>query len=189
MKRVFWAIMEGRTDGDWSLNGLPNAGRMDEAARIVNAALWLSHDVRRDVTVYITFYGPPDPPRTVKFVGSEMRRVYPDERSIGSVIRKALRTGRTGGWTEAHPGVYVRDVGVELQEEIPLPKILLDEEGKRERIRENACFIVGGPYGVPAAARELLKPDRVVRIGNKTYTASHTICAVNFILDGGCDGT
>lgn len=184
--RVFWAIMEGRTDGEWSLNGLPNAGRMDEAARIVNAAFWLSHDIRRDVVTYITFYGPPRPPRTVKFVGAEMLRLSPDERNIGAVIRKALRVTKADEWVQAHPGVYVRDVGVELQEEIPLPKVLLDEQGRKEKIGEDTCFIVGGPYGIPEVARKKIRPDRVVRIGDRVYTASHTICAVNFVLDGGC---
>jgi len=184
--RVFWGIMEGRTDGEWSLNGLPNAGRMDEAARIVNAAFWLSHDIRRDVITYITFYGPPRPPRTLKFVGAEMRRVSPDERSIGAVIRRALRRDDAGDWEMTHPGVYIRDVGVELQEEVALPKILLDERGEREKINGDGCFIVGGPYGIPDAARDKIMPDKVVRIGKRVYTASHTICAVNFMLDGGC---
>lgn len=186
--RMFWAIMEGRTDGEWSINGMPNAGRMDEAARIVNSAFWLSHSIRKNVVVLLTFYGAPNPPKTIKFVGSEMRRISPDERNIGSVMRKALGMGEAREWMKAHPGVYVRDVGVEIQKEVDLPKILLDEGGRRGKIEENACFIVGGPYGIPEVARREIKPDKVVKVGDRVYTASHAVCAVNFILDGGCNG-
>lgn len=184
--RIFWAIMDGRTDGDWSLNGLPNAGRMDEAARIVNAAFWLSHDIRRDVVMYLTFYGPPRPPRTVKFVGSELKRVSPDERNIGAILRNALRTERAEDWVKTHSGVYIKDIGVELQEEINVPIVLLDENGKKGKIEEDVCFVVGGPYGIPEKAMEKIRPNKTISIGNRIYTASHTICAINFILDGGC---
>ena len=41
-----------RTDGGFSLNDLPGSGgRMDVLCRCVNAALFLSHDLRRDVEI------------------------------------------------------------------------------------------------------------------------------------------
>ncbi len=184
--RVFWAVLEGRTDANWSLNGLPNAGRMDEAARIVNTAIWLSHDIRRDVVLYLTFYGPPKPPRTVKFVSSELKKTSPDERSVAAVIKKALAIESAEDWERAHWGVYVRDVGAELAEEIDLPIVVLDERGEQAReLPEDACYVIGGPHGFPADFR-VPSDARRISIGDKIYTASFTVAAVNFLLDGGC---
>ena len=58
-----------RTDGDFSLNDLPGAGRMDVLCRCVNASLFLSHDLRRDVDCYLVLLGGPKGPKTVKFSG------------------------------------------------------------------------------------------------------------------------
>ena len=187
--RVFWAIMEGRTDSNWHLNDLPGAGRMDEAARIVNAAFWLSHSIRADVTLYITFTGGQDAPKTLKFVGSELKKTPPDERGIAAIIRKALGTRAGDTWTRAHYGVYVtkKDIA-EIQKEMPTPYILLDENGESGAgaVEEGATFIVGGPYGIPGIAMNKIKIDKRVRIGSRVYTASHTVCAVNLLLDGVC---
>ncbi len=186
--RLFWAIMEGRTDADWSLNGLPNAGRMDEAARIVNMAFWLSHDIRRDVVLYITFTGPSDPPKTVKFVGGELRKTSPDERSVAAIIRKALGESTTKEWKRVHYGVYVSKKGVEeILKEVSVPVVVLDENGERGKVRENVMYVVGGPYGIPEAEREKFEKFPKLRIGSRIYTASQTVCAINLLLDGVCE--
>ncbi len=59
-----------RTDGGFSLNDLPGSGgRMDVLCRCVNASLFLSHDLRRDVDCYLVLCGEPAGPKTVKFSG------------------------------------------------------------------------------------------------------------------------
>jgi tRNA (pseudouridine54-N1)-methyltransferase len=79
------------TDHRLSLNDLPGTGgRMDIIARSINAAFLLSHDIRKDVEVVAVLLGPENPPKTVRFVGTELKYLNPDERSTGALIRNAL---------------------------------------------------------------------------------------------------
>jgi tRNA (pseudouridine54-N1)-methyltransferase len=102
-----------RTDGDFSINDLPGAGRMDVLCRCVNASLFLSHDLRRDVDCYLVLLGGSKAPKTVLFRGSGIRSLSPDERSAGALVKKALSIPCGSEFREASPGVYVRNGGLE----------------------------------------------------------------------------
>ena len=77
-----------------SLNDLPGTGgRMDLITRSVNATFCISHDIRRDVEVAVILLGPENPPKTIRFIGSTLKYLNPDERSTGALIRNALVKG------------------------------------------------------------------------------------------------
>ncbi|MDW7776289.1 MAG: tRNA (pseudouridine(54)-N(1))-methyltransferase TrmY [Methanosarcinales archaeon] len=102
------------TDGQFSLNDLPgSAGRMDIMCRCVNSALFLSHDLRRDTVIYLVLLGVPGPSKIVKISGRDVRYLNPDERSSGSLIKKALELKSAIRWKESTPGVWVRQGGLE----------------------------------------------------------------------------
>jgi hypothetical protein len=61
-------------------------------ARSVVAALLLSHDIRRDATVSLSFAEG----FTVVIMGSVVRGLVPDEPSVVGVLDKAVRWGREG---------------------------------------------------------------------------------------------
>ncbi len=106
---------QARTVGDFSLNDLPgSAGRMDLLCRCIRASLFLSHDLRRDDECYLVLLGEPEPPKTVLFSGETVRYLSPDERSAGSLLKKALAVtcGRT--FRESTPGVFVRKGGLDM---------------------------------------------------------------------------
>lgn len=88
MKRFIVTGHLASTAGNFSLNDLPGAGRMDVLCRCVNASFFLSHDFRRDVECYLVLCGEPEPPKTVMFSGEKVRYLSPDERSAGSLIKK-----------------------------------------------------------------------------------------------------
>ncbi|WP_181693451.1 tRNA (pseudouridine(54)-N(1))-methyltransferase TrmY [Natronomonas sp. LN261] len=93
-------------DAEVSLDDLPGTGRLDLLSRCVTSALLCSHDVREDVRVSIVVDG-----YVVRFEGSDVRRLNPDERSTAARIRDALeaREGAIGSMA-AHPspGVSIR---------------------------------------------------------------------------------
>jgi tRNA (pseudouridine54-N1)-methyltransferase len=103
-----------RTDGAFSLNDLPSGGgRMDVLCRCVNASLFLSHNLRRDVECSLVLLGPPLPPKTIKFSGDSVRSLNPDERSPASLIKKALEIPCGSEFRESSAGVTVRKGGLE----------------------------------------------------------------------------
>ena len=118
-----------RADGAFTINDLPGSGgRMDILCRCVNASLFLSHDLRRDVDCYLVLCGGSIPPKTVRFSGNEVRSLSPDERSAGALIKKALDIPAGSKFRDAAPGVSVRKGGlVQLMTEHVFG--VLDEKG------------------------------------------------------------
>ncbi|HIP15602.1 MAG TPA: tRNA (pseudouridine(54)-N(1))-methyltransferase TrmY [Methanothermococcus okinawensis] len=95
------------TSGNVNLKDLPGScGRLDLVCRCISSAFFLSHDIRRDTVFYSVHYGEPNPPVALKFVGSELKRLSPDERSIAIFIKKALSKEHNSKWRESTPGIY-----------------------------------------------------------------------------------
>ena len=113
------------TSGDINLKDLPGScGRLDLVCRCVSSAFFLSYDIRRDTIFYSVHYGEPNPPVALKFVGSQLKRLSPDERSIAIFIKKALSKEHDNRWRESTPGIYHAKKDFK---EIVLEKV---EEGK-----------------------------------------------------------
>jgi len=97
------------TTGDFKLDDIAGgAGRLDILCRCVNSAFFLSHDLRKDVDIFLVLEGGNAAPKTVRFCGAEMRYLNPDERSTSSLIRNALLK-RIDNKEEirSSPGVYI----------------------------------------------------------------------------------
>ena len=112
------------TTPEFSLDDLPGAGRLDVLCRCVTSALLLSHDIREAVRVRLVLGGA----YVVRFEGSELRHLRPDERSAASLIRGALEAREEAiGAVEAtpSPGVYVGSGGLERA---------IDEAGERDEL-------------------------------------------------------
>ena len=100
------------TTPEFSLDDLPGAGRLDVLCRCVTSAFLLSHDIREAVRVRLVLGGA----YVVRFEGSELRHLRPDERSAASLVRGALEAREEAiGAMEAtpSPGVYVGSGGFE----------------------------------------------------------------------------
>lgn len=179
------------TDGNFSLNDLPGStGRLDILIRCVTASFFLSHGLRRNVETYLVLQGEPEPPKTLRFAGAELKYLNPDERSTASLIRTALmqNPGRENDGkreVQSTPGIYVSRGGLPetLEKMKEKPVFLLDENGENIRdknIPEDAVFILGGQLDLTENEVELvmkLNPD-VVSLGPKKLHASHCITVV-----------
>lgn len=173
----------------FSLNDLPGAaGRMDILCRCVNAALFLSHDLRRDVHVYLVLKGEPDPPKLIRFDGSGVRYLNPDERSAASLIRKALEKNAQGFWTESTPGVSVRkgELG-DLLGELNKKITYLREDGGdvREKSFEEPLFVLGDHLGVTDDEEKSIEKyeNEVVSVGPFSLHADHCIILLHNEMD------
>jgi tRNA (pseudouridine54-N1)-methyltransferase len=177
----------------FSLNDLPGAaGRMDILCRCVNAALFLSHDLRRDVCVYLLLKGEPAPPRLIRFEGSRVRYLSPDERSAASLIRKALERKAHECWGESTPGVSIKkgDFG-DLLAELGKKIIYLRENGddirgkKFDKPQNELLFVLGDHLGLEADEEMTIEKYEyeIVNVGPLSLHADHCIVLLHNEMD------
>ncbi|MDW7731345.1 MAG: tRNA (pseudouridine(54)-N(1))-methyltransferase TrmY [Methanolobus sp.] len=182
------------TTGDFSLNDLPgSAGRMDILCRCINSALFLSHGMRRDINVHLVLLGEPDPGKIVRFNGEELRYLNPDERSSGSLIKKALEKDATDFETRSTPGVWIRRGNLEklMQEfsENNRKIYYLREDGEDIRtvteLANDAVFILGDHMGVTEEEEGIISNDSsgILSIGPLSLHSDHCITIILNDLD------
>ncbi|MDD1765365.1 MAG: tRNA (pseudouridine(54)-N(1))-methyltransferase TrmY, partial [Methanomassiliicoccales archaeon] len=107
MRRYIVIGHRATTSGSFKLDDLcGGAGRLDILLRCINSAFFLSHTIRKDVEVFLVLRGQPSPPKTLRFVGSELKYLNPDERSTGALVRNALMQKITEE-EKSSPGIYI----------------------------------------------------------------------------------
>jgi tRNA (pseudouridine54-N1)-methyltransferase len=174
--REFLLKSGGRT-GDFSLNDLPGAGRMDIACRCITACLWLSDELRKDSIFHLLLEGPPAPPKLLTFNPLKLKRFYPDERNVASHIRLALLG-------KPQPGISLKTISFKdfLEEQRKQKQIIiLDSKGKDIRkieISDNVLFILGDNRGIG----EDIEGEKV-SVGKKVYLSSQVISIIQNELD------
>ncbi|WP_276299013.1 tRNA (pseudouridine(54)-N(1))-methyltransferase TrmY [Halorussus lipolyticus] len=179
------------TTPDFSLDDLAGgAGRLDVLCRCVNSAFFLSHDIREDVRVHLVL----GDEVTIRFEGSELRRLNPDERSTAALIRGALEAKDEAiGHMEAEgsPGVYLSKRGFEpvLEETTREGTVVqLHEEGDPivdVEPPENPVFVLSDHHDFEAEEAEMLgeAADQRVRLGPELLHADHAITVAHNYLD------
>jgi tRNA (pseudouridine54-N1)-methyltransferase len=174
-----------KTTGDFTLNDMPGgAGRMDVLCRCVNTSLFLSHDLRRDVTVYLVLLGGSDSPKTVMVSGEKVRYLNPDERSAGSLIKKALEIPVQEEFRESTRGVFVRRGGLNrLIREYEFS--VLDEKGTDIGGVEDLpdAFILSDHMDFTPEEQELMKDLPRYSVGPRVLHADHTITVLLNSID------
>ncbi|WP_336135314.1 tRNA (pseudouridine(54)-N(1))-methyltransferase TrmY [Natronomonas amylolytica] len=178
------------TTDDFSLDDLPGAGRLDVLCRCVNSAFFLSHDLREDVSVHLVL----GDEYVVRFEGSELRRLNPDERSTGALIRGALEAREEAiGAMEANPspGVYIGKGDFAATVEAVAKEgtlVELHEDGNPVvdvEPPESPVFVLSDHHDFTDAEADLLadRADRRVSIGPHALHADHTITVAHNYLD------
>jgi tRNA (pseudouridine54-N1)-methyltransferase len=181
------------TSGEFPLNDMPgSAGRIDILARCVTSAFFTSFNVRRDTRIILVLLGEPDPPKVLRFEGSELLYLNPDERSAGSLIKKALSIGVRDNQLMSTPGVYVARGGLkDVLSTINVPNaIYLHESGEDIRDVDLNCkqviSILGDHLGLTEEEEALIHNVRRVSLGTITLHADHCIILIHNELDRRC---
>lgn len=177
------------TTGDFSLNDLPgSAGRMDILCRCINSALFLSHEMRRDINVHLVLLGEPDPAKIVRFNGKELKYLNPDERSSGALIKKALQKDALEYESRSTPGVWIRKADLQqLLEEFAEKErsiYYLREDGEDIRglasTLDDAIFILGDHMGVTEEEESIIEKFALntLNIGPISLHSDHCITII-----------
>ena len=179
------------TSADFKLDDLcGSTGRLDILLRCVNSAFFLSHGIRKDVEIVLLLLGEPNPPKTIRIDGSEVKYLNPDERSTAALIRNALLQ-KGEGERKCSPGIYVsaRSYGEVLSNVHKESKMFyLREDGEDIRssaFGEDSTFVLGDDQDLTKEEEEVLmtyEPKRI-SLGPISYHADHCITLANNELD------
>ncbi len=196
MRTFILKANKAHTKADFSLKDLPGtSGRMDLVCRFLNSAFLLSHGFRKNVRVWLSLYGPPNPPKAIRFEGQRMKaRLNPDELSTAKLIIKALKAGENlrepGRELEVLPGIYVSNLTFEdiVRRTLRSSALYyLHEEGKpieKVRFPANVALVLGDHEGLSREDEAFLTGiAEKVSVGRKSYLASHVVAYVNIFLD------
>jgi len=192
MRRFVVVGHRATTSPEFSFEDLSGAtGRLDILLRCVNSAFFISHDIRRDVEIHLILQGPPNPPRTIRFVGSELKYLNPDERSTAALVRSAL-IQKSEGEMKSSPGIYVSsrsysDVTSMLAKQSHL--YYLKEDGHDIRrlpsFEEDVTFVLGDDMDLTPEEEELLEEYEPIKVslGPTSLHADHCLTLVHNELD------
>jgi len=177
-------------DADVSLSDLPGAGRLDLLCRCVTAGLLTSHGIREDASVHLVL----EDAVTITVDGERVRRLNPDERSTGALLRDALaaREEAIGHQpVESSPGVELRRRGLEPTLDAVATDgdlVVLDPDGDPAGDAQPPAaptFVLSDHHQFTDAERELLA-DRAVRrisLGPRALHADQAITVAHNWLD------
>lgn len=171
---------------DFTLNDLTgSAGRLDILARCVTSALCLSHGMRTDTDVYLVLQDR----ITVRFEGAQVKRVNPDERSTGALVKHALKALEQGQGRST-PGVTVTRGGLDdvldRLNGAGFSVHALDEGGSDLRsapLEAPIAFVLSDHQDVSSTEEELLSGYSSLRLGPTILQADHCIPIVHNELD------
>ena len=189
MRTFVYFSSTARTSGNFDVNNLMDAGRMDIAMHVVINAFFLSHSLRDDVVLHLVFYGAPDPPKHIEIHVNQETGL--SKKDVAGLIKKILYKYKPGKKTEAVPGCYIEKKSfLNVVEEISKEGkeiFILDKKGKNIRetkIGENSAFILGDQNGLPKKElKRLKKTSKVISVGPKVYFASQVVSILNNEMD------
>ena len=179
------------TTPEFSLDDLAgSAGRLDVLCRCVNSAFFLSHAIRENVRTHLVL----GDELTIRFEGSELRRLNPDERSTAALVRNALgEKDEAIGHMEAEssPGVYLSKRGFESVLEAAARDgtvVQLHEDGDPVvdvEPPENPVFVLSDHNDFEESEEASLADaaDERVRLGPELLHADHAITVAHNYLD------
>jgi tRNA (pseudouridine54-N1)-methyltransferase len=194
MRQFLVLAHDAPTDPDFSLEDLPGAGRLDVCCRCVTSALLLSHCIRKDTRVWLVL----GESCSVRFEGSDIRGLNPDERSTAALIRGALEEYEEAIGhmdAESSPGVFVSRRGLEeVLDEMGSQNsgedtfVMLHEDGTPVADLgppTDPIFVLSDHYDFTAEESELLaeKVDKRVRLSPQKLHANHAITVAHNYLD------
>jgi len=178
---------KARTDSDFSLDDLINAGRMDLVCRCISSALWLSHKSRENTQIFVVLNGPPKPPVTICFRGSEFSKVYVDEITNAKWIKNILSLKFGKEWLDVEGTRVARKSFQEILSELKGKNYVLHEKGEfieSVKLDKNPVFVLGDQVGLPDKEEKFaLRNGEKISLGKNVYLASACISIINWVCD------
>ncbi len=154
-----------------------------ETFSVTTSAFFLSHDIRRDVHLYIA-----NEEYSITLDGSTIRLLRPDAQSTRGLLKKVLRMREGGGGGSMPKGFSILDESVEkLLKHLPHTVLCYPAQkghsvGETSFGNRDPTLIVGSDRG---KALEIGKASKAlpIRLSRWSLPASHEIVLFNILLD------
>ncbi len=197
MRRFVIVGQKATASAEFRLDDLAgSSGRLDVLLRCIRAAILVSHGVRRDVVVYLVLRGGPQAPRVLRVDASATKFLRPDERSLATLVQKALGANAEGdekGFVAVRPGLSVRRGGIDeiIQAELgDGPLFILEPNGEDVRLisdigATNVAFVIGDHLGLDEKTRSSLVARGAIpiRVGPIAIHADDVVTIISNELD------
>jgi len=196
MREFIYYSRTAPTSGNFPLDNLQKAGRIDIAIHVIIATFFLSHKIRADTKLHLCFAGPSDPPKHIEMFPviegeTGIDKIYLAKKDVSSILKKILYKYRKGEKREVFPGYWIEKKGfLELINELHKQNrnlYILDSKGtdiRKAEIKDSPIFILGDHKGLPLKELKRLKKICLpVTLGKKVYFASQVVAIVNNELD------
>jgi tRNA (pseudouridine54-N1)-methyltransferase len=178
------------TTGNFSLENLMKAGRMDIACNVIISTFFLSHAVRDDVKLHLIFDGPPNPPMHLIFEYDKNMPI--SKKDVAGLIKRMLYKAPkvAGEIRQVFPGCSIEKKSFEaLIKELDKAGnnvFILDEKGediRNMKLKGNEVYIIGDQEGFPEEKRRFIKTIDKMSVGPRIYFASQVVTIIHNELD------
>ncbi|MFB6187225.1 MAG: tRNA (pseudouridine(54)-N(1))-methyltransferase TrmY [Halobacteriaceae archaeon] len=177
-------------DGEFSLDDIAGeAGRLDVLCRCVSAAVFLSHDIRDNVQVWLILQNSV----TIHIDSENLKYMHPDERNIAALLRDALQAKSDAiGHQEvtSSPGIHVSKRGLEpILSSLPAdqPVVQLHHEGTPlpEWHHQTPIVVVSDHKDFTNTEQSILQShrDEKLSVSPQTLHANHAITVMQNYID------
>jgi tRNA (pseudouridine54-N1)-methyltransferase len=201
MREFIYYSKNARTTGNFNLNNLMKAGRMDIACQIVIMAFFVSHHMRENVKLHLIFDGAPDAPKHLEIfpgknleLGDEKGRIDISKKDVAGLFKRMLYKYKKGKKNEIAPGYSIEKKSLIKVIEDLIEKgkevYVLDRKGEdirnlKKKELEKAVFLVGDQDGIPKQELKKLKKIglKKISVGKQMYFASQTMTLIQNELD------
>ena len=196
MREFIYYSRTAPTSGNFSLDDLQKAGRIDIAIHVIIATFFLSHKIRPDAKLNLLFAGMPDPPKHIEMSPvlegeTGIDKIYLAKKDVSSILKKILYKYRQGERKEVFPGYWIQKKGfLELANDMSKAGrnlYILDPKGediRKVEMKKDPVFILGDHKGLPAKElKRLKKICTPVTLGKRVYFASQVVAVVNNEID------
>lgn len=154
-----------------------------ETCAITTSAFFLSHDIRRDVRLYLA-----TAEYAIMLDGSTIRLLRPDAQSVQGLLRKVLRTRDDGGGKPMPKGFNLLN---QTHEKLltHLPNVLLCFPAQKGRILSEVEFDRHDPALIVATDRgktlEIASASKAltIRLSRGLLPPNHEVVLFNILLD------
>ncbi|MDO8509406.1 MAG: tRNA (pseudouridine(54)-N(1))-methyltransferase TrmY [Nanoarchaeota archaeon] len=196
MRELVYYSRTAPTSGNFSIDDLQKAGRIDIAIHVIIATFFLSHKIRPDAKLNLVFAGMPDPTKHIEMSPvlegeTGIDKIYLSKKDVSGILKRILYKYRQGERKEVFPGYWIQKKGF-LEVVGDLYKkgrnlYILDPKGEDIRtvdIKKDPVFILGDHKGLPSKElKRLKKICTPVTLGKKVYFASQVVAVVNNEID------